>query len=278
LAANLLRSWVQALSHVGKGLKYFFQSYPEPRHYKVNPWEIPLRIFHSIQRFYLILGSICEPTPNNSPTAIREPFKCRELHKNNKHSHYVSNVINLNHKHKHSIITSIVLHRAWKYLSITVDHQPTDCGCSPLHPTIGSEESILSTLATLVPSHDITRELSQFLWDSFSVSASAQVLFSANSQRSLSRSWPRQVLSDAPSTSSSRPSVHHPLERSTRSPLCLYFFLARTHLLLGRLPFLSCSFCQKETRVSLGLRDSVVLQADSLLSPQPDHASIHGGG
>jgi hypothetical protein len=41
---------------------------------------------------------------------------------------------------------------------------------------------------------------------------------------------------------------------------------------------LSGSFCQKETRVSLGLQDSVVLRADNLLSPQPDHASIHGGG
>jgi hypothetical protein len=53
-----------------------------------------------------------------------------------------------------------------KYLSITVDHRPTDCGCSPFHPTIGSEAFILSTLATPVPSHDITRELLQFLRDS----------------------------------------------------------------------------------------------------------------
>jgi hypothetical protein len=63
-----------------------------------------------------------------------------------------------------------------KYLSITVDHRPTDCGCSPFHPTIGSEAFILSTLATPVPSHDITRELLQFLRGSFSVTASARFI------------------------------------------------------------------------------------------------------
>jgi hypothetical protein len=36
-------------------------------------------------------------------------------------------------------------------------------GVLPFHPTIGSEAFILSTLATPVPSHDITRELCHFL-------------------------------------------------------------------------------------------------------------------
>jgi hypothetical protein len=63
-----------------------------------------------------------------------------------------------------------------EYLSITVDSQPTDCGCSPFHPTIGSEAFILSTLATPMPSHDITRELLQFLRDSFSITTSARFI------------------------------------------------------------------------------------------------------
>jgi hypothetical protein len=50
------------------------------------------------------------------------------------------------------------------------------------------------------------------------------------------------------------------------------------HAFPRRVHDLSCSFCQKETQVSLGLQDSVVLQDDNLLSPQPGHASIHGGG
>jgi hypothetical protein len=45
-----------------------------------------------------------------------------------------------------------------KYLSITSCNQPTECGCSPFHPTVGSYAFTLSNLATPVPSHDITRE------------------------------------------------------------------------------------------------------------------------
>jgi hypothetical protein len=66
----------------------------------------------------------------------------------------------------HSITNSYTvtakLHRVGNHLSITGCRQPTDCGCSSFHPTIGSEAFILSTLATPVPSHDITREFSQF--------------------------------------------------------------------------------------------------------------------
>jgi hypothetical protein len=66
----------------------------------------------------------------------------------------------------HSIANSYTvtdkLHRVRNHLSITGCRQPTDCGCSSFHPTIGSEAFNLSTLATPVPSHDITREFSQF--------------------------------------------------------------------------------------------------------------------
>jgi hypothetical protein len=100
---------------------------------------------------------------------------------------------------------------------------------------------------------------------------SAQVPFSAYSQRSLSLSWPRRGLSDAFSTSSSWPSTRSLLEYSSHSPLFSLYPL----VCLARTSLLSCSFCQKETRVSLGLQDPVVLRADLL---QLDHASIHGGG
>ena len=66
----------------------------------------------------------------------------------------------------HSITNSYTvttkLHRVGNHLSIIDWCQPNDYGCSFFHPTIGSEAFILSTLATLVPSHDITREFSQF--------------------------------------------------------------------------------------------------------------------
>ena len=66
----------------------------------------------------------------------------------------------------HSIANSYTvtdkLHRAGDHLSMTGFRQPTDCGCSSFHPTIGTQAFIISTLATLVPSHDITREFSQF--------------------------------------------------------------------------------------------------------------------
>jgi hypothetical protein len=66
----------------------------------------------------------------------------------------------------HSIANSYTiidkLHRAGDHLSITGCRQPTNYGCSSFHPTIGTEAFILITLATPVPSHDITREFSHF--------------------------------------------------------------------------------------------------------------------
>jgi hypothetical protein len=50
--------------------------------------------------------------------------------------------------------------------------QPTNCGCSPFHPTIGLDAFTLSTLATLVPGHDTTRE---------PFSLSSQVIFKGHS-------------------------------------------------------------------------------------------------
>jgi len=73
-----------------------------------------------------------------------------------------------NHKYtNHTIQFKCTGYR--KYLSITSFIQPNDCGCFPFHPTIGSEEFVLITLATPVPSYDITRELCHFS-DTFSMS------------------------------------------------------------------------------------------------------------
>jgi hypothetical protein len=88
-----------------------------------------------------------------------------------------------------------------------------------------------------------------------SISTSARFLFFVNFQRSLSLSWPWRGLSNAHSASSSHPSVHHSLESSARSPLCLYIFFFLVSILCISFPRmvldLSCSFCQKGTRVSL---------------------------
>jgi hypothetical protein len=46
-------------------------------------------------------------------------------------------------------------------LSITGGRQLTNCGCSSFHLAIGSEGFILINLETPMPSHDITKELSQ---------------------------------------------------------------------------------------------------------------------
>ena len=66
----------------------------------------------------------------------------------------------------HSIANSYTvtdkLHRVRNHLSITGFRQATNCGCSSFHPTIGLEAFNISTLATPMPSHDITRELSLF--------------------------------------------------------------------------------------------------------------------
>jgi hypothetical protein len=56
----------------------------------------------------------------------------------------------------------------------------------PFHPTIGSEEFTLSTLATPVPSHDITRESMPFLRDPLSITTTLRGLSDASSASS---SW-----------------------------------------------------------------------------------------
>jgi hypothetical protein len=113
---------------------------------------------------------------------------------------------------------------------------------------------ILSTLATPVPSHDITRELSQFLRDSFSVSASAQVLFSANSQRSLLCHGLGEVYQMLTQHQAHGLLFIISLESSACSPLCLsmFFLVSIFCISFPRMVLdLSCSFCQKGTQVSL---------------------------
>jgi hypothetical protein len=196
-----------------------------------------------------------------------------------------------------------------KYLSITVDHQPTDCGCSPFHPTIGSEAFILSTLATPVPSHDITRELLQFLRDSLSLchrdsSAGLSDAPSASSSRIFCSGHVfckfSEILSLVLSSNQNNlSSFQFFFSAGEPHTLPLFFCISGSHiplvclllvflhvflhafLLLRKVLDLSCSFCQKETRVSLGLQEklpSVVLRADSFLSPQPDPPCFHSLG
>jgi hypothetical protein len=115
---------------------------------------------------------------------------------------------------------------------------------------------------------------------------------SANSQRSFLLFSPVTRTTYQASSSSSQ------LESLTRSssfllhilghtfPRCVFLLVClrvffHTFLLLRKVLDLSCSFCQKETRVSLGLQEklpSVVLRADSFLSPQPDPPCFHSLG
>jgi hypothetical protein len=189
-----------------------------------------------------------------------------------------------------------------KYLSITVDHRPTDCGCSPFHPTIGSEAFILSTLATPVPSHDITRELLQFLRDSFSVTASARFIRCSLSIKLTTFCSGHvfckfsEILSLVLSSNQNNLSSFQ-FFFSAGEPHTLFLFslcISRSHIplpgalflhtffLLRKVLDLSCSFCQKETRVSLGLQEKLAplwyfgLTVFCLLS-QTLHASIHWG-
>jgi hypothetical protein len=97
--------------------------------------------------------------------------------------------------------------------------------CIPFHPTIGSEEFTLSTLATPMPSHDITRESMSFLRDLLSVTTSLR------------------GLSDASSTSSSRPSSFHLHIQVARSPLCMHSYLVSLLLSVEPLVHTSSSVC-----------------------------------
>jgi hypothetical protein len=64
----------------------------------------------------------------------------------------------LNHSQENSALSYSLIIQGTKYLSIIIDSRPTNCGCSPFHPTIGLDAFTLSILATPVPSHDTTRK------------------------------------------------------------------------------------------------------------------------
>jgi hypothetical protein len=176
----------------------------------------------------------------------------------------------------HSIANSYTvtdkLHRAGDRLSITGCRQPTDCGCSSFHPTIGTEAFILSTLATPMPSHDITRNshTSRGLFLCFRFCLGPVL---CNSEVSLSVMASARFLRCS-SASSSRPSVRDSLESSAHLPceLTLLSFGLPSPvcipLTLEGFADLSCSFCQKEAQVCRSLRYFELTA----------HVSIHGGG
>jgi hypothetical protein len=173
----------------------------------------------------------------------------------------------------HSITNSYTvtakLHKVGNRLSITSCRQPTDCGCSSFHPTIGSEAFILSTLAPpcqamISPgSSHSSHELC--LYPNF---YSGPVL--CNSKLSLSIMASARFLICS-STSISRPSIH---EFTGASPLRAYALLSHVSsplcipLSLEGFFNLSCSFCHKESQVCRSLRYFGLTT----------HVSIHGGG
>jgi hypothetical protein len=154
-------------------------------------------------------------------------------------------------------------------LSITGCRQPTDCGCSSFHPTIESEAFILSTLAIPVPSHDITREFSQF---SGVMSLSQLLLGSCSLQlRAFSFGYGLGEVSQmlfhiklatfVRDSAGASPLQDYALPSRVSSPFCI-------PLTLEGFVDLSCSFCQKEAQVCRSLRCFGLTT----------HVSIHGGG
>jgi hypothetical protein len=189
-------------------------------------------------------------------------------------------------------------------------------GVSPFHPTIGSEAFILSTLATPVPSHDITRELLQFLRKScnllpqtLSLSQSSVRFIRCSLSIKLTIFCSGHVfykfseifLLFSPVTKTTyQASSSSSHLRASRALLFLSAYLGRTFPPMGLSPSclpscvflhtffllrkvldLSCSFCQKETRSVWACRKNCTLWYFGLtvfcLLSQTLHASIHGG-
>jgi hypothetical protein len=139
----------------------------------------------------------------------------------------------------------------------------------PFLPTIGSEAFILSTLATPVPSHDITRELCH-LSETFSLSQYPCEVYQMLPQHQ-ARVQVLQVMFSA------LPFGSHISFRACAPIWCLSSCcpLSLPSVCVCILPSffrkvsdLSCSFCQKEARVCRSL----------WYFGLTTHVSIHGGG
>jgi hypothetical protein len=141
-----------------------------------------------------------------------------------------------------------------------------------------------------MPSHDITREFIPILKDPFSFTASARFIRCFFSIKIVSLCLGTVLCNSKKfyfSLMASMRFIRFFLDIKitvfysfSAGELLVFSFLlslsypfSQAHPSLRGFSSISCSFCQKETRVILGLQDLVVLQADIL---QLDHVFIHG--